>query len=68
MALSAAPGPAHAARWCAWYDWTTYNCGFDTFEQCLETVRGIGGDCRRNVREEDDRRDRRHRERGWDRR
>jgi hypothetical protein len=24
------------------------NCGFSTFEQCLETVHGIGGFCERN--------------------
>lgn len=36
--------------WCAWYDWTTYNCGFDTLQQCLATVHGIGGECRPNAR------------------
>jgi hypothetical protein len=24
------------------------NCGFVTFEQCMENVRGIGGFCQRN--------------------
>jgi hypothetical protein len=29
---------AQAAPWCAFYDASTYNCGFHTFEQCLATV------------------------------
>jgi hypothetical protein len=36
---------AQAAPWCAFYDASTYNCGFHTFEQCLATVRGAGGWC-----------------------
>jgi len=24
------------------------NCGFDSFEQCMQTVRGIGGSCEEN--------------------
>jgi hypothetical protein len=45
-------GTAHAREypWCARYDWSTYNCGFVSFEQCLATVRGIGGFCERNPR------------------
>ena len=39
---------AHAAPWCAFYDPSTYNCGFYSFEQCLATVRGAGGWCRQN--------------------
>jgi hypothetical protein len=40
---------AHAdGPWCAFYDASTYNCGFYSFEQCYETVRGAGGSCRRN--------------------
>jgi len=36
--------------WCAMYaDRSGITaCGFDTFEQCLETVRGIGGSCIHN--------------------
>ena len=43
-------GPsAHAdGPWCAFYDVSTYNCGFYSFEQCYETVRGAGGSCRPN--------------------
>jgi hypothetical protein len=41
---------AHAdGPWCAWYDVSTYNCGFYSWEQCYETVRGGGGGwCRPN--------------------
>ena len=39
---------AQAAPWCAFYDASTYNCGFYSFEQCYETVRGVGGSCRPN--------------------
>jgi hypothetical protein len=50
-AIVFAPAPARAqAPWCAWYDWTTYNCGFFSLQQCLDTVRGAGGTCRRNPR------------------
>ena len=33
--------------WCAYYNVSggTTNCGWATFEQCLTTVRGIGGSC-----------------------
>jgi hypothetical protein len=34
---------AHAdGPWCAFYDASTYNCGFYSFEQCYENVRGEG--------------------------
>jgi Protein of unknown function (DUF3551) len=40
---------AHAdGPWCVFYDASTYNCGFYSFEQCYETVRGVGGSCRPN--------------------
>lgn len=42
------PSQARDYPWCAYYDWSTYNCGFVSFEQCLATVRGIGGYCARN--------------------
>ena len=44
-------GAARAGAWCAWYDPYTYNCGFNTFQQCQETVLGAGGYCARNVNE-----------------
>jgi hypothetical protein len=36
--------------WCAFYDAgdEAIVCGFVSFEQCLATVRGIGGFCDRN--------------------
>ena len=49
-ALAIASQDARAAGWCAWYDWNTYNCGFKTFQQCLATISGIGGECRPDVR------------------
>lgn len=43
-------GPAQAREypWCARYDWTTQNCGFVSFQQCLATISGIGGRCEPN--------------------
>lgn len=34
--------------WCARYGWTTSNCGFNTYAQCLATISGVGGYCERN--------------------
>ncbi len=48
-ATGAAPS-ARAAEWCARYDPYTENCGFYTFQQCLDTIRGVGGICERNPR------------------
>jgi hypothetical protein len=34
--------------WCAYRDGDgggARNCGFETFEQCLANVRGVGGNC-----------------------
>jgi hypothetical protein len=33
-------GARAAGSWCAFYDASTYNCGFHSFEQCRETVLG----------------------------
>ena len=47
--IGGAGSSAHAdGPWCAFYDASTYNCGFDSFQQCLATVRGAGGWCRQN--------------------
>jgi hypothetical protein len=40
--------------WCAYYSGGDAggggtNCGFTTFQQCLDTVSGIGGFCDRNT-------------------
>jgi hypothetical protein len=41
---------AEAAPWCAQYSGRAggTNCGFYSFEQCQQTLRGIGGFCNRN--------------------
>jgi len=39
--------------WCAYYggfDDGGTNCGFTTFEQCIETARGLGSNCQPNTR------------------
>ena len=49
--LAATPAQAQSNYpWCAYYGGGNYgtNCGFTTFEQCLDTVRGIGGFCQLN--------------------
>ena len=37
-------------RWCAVLNMgdAAYNCGFMTMQQCMDSVRGIGGFCTRN--------------------
>ena len=40
---------AKAGSWCSWYDAFAYTCGFHSFEQCLENIRGVGGYCQRDV-------------------
>jgi Protein of unknown function (DUF3551) len=37
-----------APSWCVFYDGSTYNCSFYSYEQCYETARGSGGWCRPN--------------------
>jgi hypothetical protein len=44
---------ARAGAWCAWENAYTYNCGFSSFAQCLDTIRGLGGFCRANPYEPD---------------
>jgi len=34
--------------WCAFYDFSTYNCGFYSYEQCYATAFGNGASCRPN--------------------
>jgi len=53
--LGASPRSAVAIEypWCAQYsggdDDGGRNCGFVSFEQCMDTIRGAGGFCERNV-------------------
>jgi Protein of unknown function (DUF3551) len=48
--LSATPARAEGAPWCVRYGTGLEgaNCGFYSFEQCMQTVRGIGGFCSQN--------------------
>jgi hypothetical protein len=39
---------AATPSWCVFYDGSTYNCSFYSWEQCYETARGSGGWCRPN--------------------
>ena len=45
------PAQAQNYPWCAIYDVgdAAYNCGFVSREQCMATVRGIGGSCNANT-------------------
>ena len=47
---ASAAGAAPEYPWCARYDWTTVNCGFVSYQQCLATISGIGGRCEQNPR------------------
>jgi len=52
MAALARPAAAIEYPWCAQYggnDDGGRNCGFVSFEQCMETIRGMGGFCERNL-------------------
>lgn len=44
-----ARGPALASPWCSTYG--AISCGYDTFDQCIVSIRGIGGSCIRNTME-----------------
>ncbi len=50
LLVASAPAEAREYPWCARYDWTTRNCGFVSFQQCLATISGIGGRCEPNPR------------------
>jgi hypothetical protein len=42
-------GGTNSGAWCAFYDPYTYNCGFQTLEQCYATAGGAaGGFCKPN--------------------
>jgi hypothetical protein len=48
LAIGASGSSAQAGPWCAFYGPSTYNCGFQTYQQCYATVLGAGGWCRPN--------------------
>ena len=64
LIAGADPTSAQTYPWCVFYDSTTYNCGFKTYEQCMQTARGNQGFCRPNPfaapREQRQRRSRRN--------
>jgi hypothetical protein len=47
--LAAPASQAQTYPWCSRYDWSTYNCGFSTLQQCLANISGIGGRCEPNA-------------------
>jgi Protein of unknown function (DUF3551) len=59
VALTLATGAALASRpatagynlpWCAtYYESNVTSCAFTSFDQCMVTVRGVGGLCTRNI-------------------
>jgi hypothetical protein len=49
LALTLWPAaPATAAAWCLYDPRGGSNCGFYSFEQCMEGQSGVGGSCQRN--------------------
>jgi hypothetical protein len=47
------PAKAQDYPWCAYYNYLhggATNCGFVTHQQCLATIRGVGGSCGPNPR------------------
>ena len=44
-----ARGAAQASPWCSTYG--GMSCGYDTFDQCMTSIRGDGGSCVRNTME-----------------
>ena len=48
FALVGSGTSAQAGPWCAFYDSSTYNCGFHSYAQCYATIYGNGGWCRQN--------------------
>jgi len=51
IACTERPAEAQNYPWCAIYGtgFEGTNCGFTTFQQCLNTVTGIGGFCEPNT-------------------
>jgi hypothetical protein len=50
LAINARTAAAQDYPWCALYSFGATNCGFNTFQQCLDTVRGVSGNCYPNPR------------------
>ena len=51
--LAVSPAQAEPYKWCAQYGGGRggggRNCGFVTYEQCMQTIQGMGGFCERNA-------------------
>lgn len=45
-------GQAQSAQWCAYFTGGPTNCGFATFEQCLQTIKGKTALCNENSQNE----------------
>jgi Protein of unknown function (DUF3551) len=45
------PAEAQNYPWCAYYSGRSggTNCGFTTFQQCMDTARGLGSNCQPNT-------------------
>ena len=65
--MTAPSAQAREYPWCAIYAGNSgvQNCGFVTFQQCLATIRGMGGFCQRNPLYNDERPVRRYEERHY---
>ncbi len=48
LAATATPAAAATYPWCARFATTAGECSFETREQCMETLSGIGGFCQQN--------------------
>jgi hypothetical protein len=46
--MTPAVAAAKVYPWCARYASTGGECSFDTFQQCLDDISGIGGGCTSN--------------------
>lgn len=44
----AALAQGYTHPWCAVFDWSTRNCGFVSYQQCLSYIFGVGGYCQEN--------------------
>ena len=53
------PAEAKSYPWCVFYDSSTYNCGFNSYAQCMATAQGGQGFCRPNPFAESRKRQRR---------
>jgi hypothetical protein len=48
LQMISAAAAAKVYPWCARYSSSAGECSFDTFQQCLDGVSGIGGGCTSN--------------------